>query len=197
MSAGAPRKKRLAPADRRAQIEASACACIAEGGMRAFTVDRVAARAGVSRALIPHHFGSMDGLLVAVYARMYRDWLAAMEVPRPGLSALDAIVEALVSPAMLDREVLAVWLALWGEVAANPVLGAEHRRLYGDYRGTIAAAIRPAARPGVDAEALAAAFICLVDGWAVQRCVDPDLIGAAEARASARALLGPYLAAAE
>jgi AcrR family transcriptional regulator len=189
-------KARMAPAERRALLEQAACACIAEGGMRAFTVDRVAAQAGVSRGLIPHHYGSMEGLLVAVYGRMYRDWIAAMKAPRPGLAPLDAIVEALVSPAMLDCKVLAVWLALWGEVAANPVLRAEHRRLYGTYRDAIAGAIRAAARDGVDAEGLAAAFICLVDGWAVQRCMEPALLGEAEARRLARALLAPYLAAA-
>jgi hypothetical protein len=128
---------------------------------------------------------------------MYRDWIAAMDVPRPGLSPLDAIVEALVSPALLDREVLSVWLALWGEVAANPVLRSEHRRLYGTYRAAIAAAIGAAAREGTDAMGLAAAFICLVDGVAVQRCVEPGFLGGAEARAACRALLDPYLAAAD
>lgn len=195
MTTAAPiRHRRLAPAERRARLEVAACACIAEGGMRAFTVDRVAAQAGVSRALVLHHYGSMEGLLAAVYARMYRDWIAAMEAPRPGLTRLQVIVEALVSPELLDRQVLAVWLALWGEAASNPRLGAEHRRLYASYRASIAAAIREAARGRlVDAEGLASAFICLADGLGVQHCVEPALLGPVEARAACRALLGPLL----
>ncbi|MGQ0566630.1 MAG: TetR/AcrR family transcriptional regulator [Gemmobacter sp.] len=191
-----PRKQRLSPADRRAHIEDAACACMAQGGIRAFTVDRVVARAGVSRGLIAHHFGSMDGLLVAVYARMYRDWIAAVAAPRPGLSRLEATIEALVSPDLFDRDVQNIWLTLWGEVANNPALRDAHRRLYGDYRATIAAALRETAAANgrmIDADTVAAAFICLIDGVGVQRCVDPALLTEDQARAAAWAFLTPHV----
>ncbi|AWD20246.1 TetR/AcrR family transcriptional regulator [Fuscovulum blasticum] len=187
---------RLTPDARRAALEEAACACIARGGIRAFTVDKVMAEAGVSRGLILHHFGSMDGLLVAVYTRMYRDSIAALAVPRPGLSPLEALIEALLTPPQFDRAVQGIWLTLWGEVATNPVLTAAHRALYGEYRATVAAALRDeAARNGrtIDAEALAAAFICLMDGIGVQLCVEPQLMTAAMARAACRALLSPHL----
>jgi AcrR family transcriptional regulator len=190
------RKARLPPADRRAHIEDAACACIARGGIRAFTVDRVMAEAGVSRGLIAHHFGSMDGLLVAVYHRMYRDWLARITAPREGLARLDAIIEALVSPALFGRDVVNIWLTLWGEVANNPKLRDAHRALNGEYRATLAAALRDTAAANhrtVDADRVAAGFICLVDGIGVQRCVDPALMSEDDARAAARVFLLPHV----
>jgi AcrR family transcriptional regulator len=193
-AAAAPRRKaRLPSADRRALIEKAACACMARGGIRAFTVDKVAAEAGVSRGLIAHHFGSMDGLLVAVYSRMYGEWIAAILVSRPGLGRLEAIVEALISPALFRRDVQNIWLTLWGEIANNPVLGAEHRMRYAEYRDGIAAALRESgsAVAGRDPEAVATALICLIDGLGVQRCVEPSLLPEASARAACWALLDP------
>lgn len=196
MTAVPSKKARLSAGDRRALLEDAARACMARGGIREFTVDKVVAEAGVSRGLITHHFGSMDGLLVAVYSRMYGEWIASISAPRPGLTRLEAIVEALVSPALFSREVLNIWLTLWGEIANNPVLRAEHRARYGEYRKTIAAALQQAAPDGsrIDVDAVASAFICLVDGLGVQRCVEPDLLSEAAARATCWALLSPHLA---
>lgn len=177
-------------------MEDAARACIARGGIRDFTVDKIVAEAGVSRGLITHHFGSMDGLLVAVYSRMYDEWLAAISAPRSGLAPIDALIEALVSPTLFSRDVLNVWLTLWGEIATNPVLRAEHRARYGEYRETIVAALRNAAPPGssIDMDTVASAFICLVDGLGVQRCIDPDRLPEAAARSACWALLSPHLA---
>lgn len=190
------RKARLSAEERRALLEDAACACMARGGIRDFTVDKVIAEAGVSRGLITHHFGSMDGLLVAVYTRMYRDWLAVMESPRPGLSRIEAMVDALVSPALFDREVVNIWLTLWGEIANNPVLRDTHRQLYGDYRASIMAALSEAAHANgreIDAETVATAFICLIDGFGVQRCVEPALLSEEKARAACWAFLRPHI----
>lgn len=190
------KKSRLSAEVRRALLEDAARACIARGGIRDFTVDKIVAEAGVSRGLITHHFGSMDGLLVAVYSRMYDEWLAAISAPRSGLAPIDALIEALVSPTLFSRDVLNVWLTLWGEIATNPVLRAEHRARYGEYRETIVAALRNAAPPGssIDMDTVASAFICLVDGLGVQRCIDPDRLPEAAARSACWALLSPHLA---
>jgi AcrR family transcriptional regulator len=190
------KKARLTAEDRRALLEDAARVCIARGGIRDFTVDKIVAEAGVSRGLITHHFGSMDGLLVAVYSRMYGEWIAAISAPRPGFSPIEALVEALVSPPLFSRDVLNVWLTLWGEIANNPVLRAEHRARYSEYRETIAAALREAAPPGssMDVDRVASALICLVDGLGVQRCIEPDLLPEAAARSTCWALLSPHLA---
>ncbi len=190
------KKSRLSAEDRRELLEDAARACMARGGIRDFTVDKVVAEAGVSRGLITHHFGSMDGLLVAVYSRMYKEWIAAISAPRLGFTPIEALVEALISPALFSRDMLNVWLTLWGEIANNSVLRAEHRARYGEYRETIVAALREAAPPGssIDVDSVASAFICLVDGLGVQRCIEPDLLPEAAARSTCWALLSPHLA---
>lgn len=195
MSDQTRKKARLSAEDRRAFLEDAARVCIARGGIRDFTVDKIVAETGVSRGLIAHHFGSMDGLLVAVYSRMYRDWIAAISAPRPGLTRIEALIEALVSPPLFSRNVLKVWLTLWSEIANNPVLRAEHRARYGEYRDTIASALRETAAPGssLDVETVASAFICLVDGLGVQRCIEPELLPEETARAMCWAVLSPHL----
>ncbi len=196
MAEAVKRRARLSPADRRALLEDAARACMARGGIRAFTVDRIVAEAGVSRGLVIHHFGSMDGLLVAVYARMYREWIEAITEPRPASSRLEAIIEAIVSPKLFSRETLNVWLTLWGEIANNPVLREAHRDLYSEYRATIAGALAEAAAANgraVDADRVASTLICLIDGFGVQRCVEPSLLSEDEARSSCWAFLRPLL----
>ena len=196
------RRRRLGPAERRAAIEDAARTCIARGGIRAFTVDQVVAEAGVSRGLIAHHFGSMDGLLVAVYRRMYGEWLAALAAPQPGMDRPDmarlaTLIDALLSPALFAPDGLRVWLALWAEAAANPILRDEHGRQLDGYRALVEAAVGDAARARgatVDIPALARALVCLIDGFAVQRCVDPARMTEDDARTACRALLGPLMA---
>lgn len=169
---------------------------MARGGIREFTVDKVVAEAGVSRGLVIHHFGSMDGLLVAVYARMYREWIDVIKAPRPGLSRLESIIEALVSPDLFSRDVANVWLTLWGEIANNPVLRDAHRTLYSDYRATIVQALTETAAANgrtIDADRVASTFICLVDGFGVQRCVDPSLLTEDDARAFCWSFLRPHV----
>jgi AcrR family transcriptional regulator len=190
------KKARLSPADRRAKLEDAACACMARGGIRDFTVDKIVAEAQVSRGLITHHFGSMDGLLVAVYIRMYREWIDVIATPRPGLSRIEALVEGLVSPALFNRDVLNIWLTLWGEIANNPVLREEHRKQYADYRAGIAAALTETAQKNgrtINADTVASAFICLIDGMGVQRVVEPALLSEADARAACWAFLTPHI----
>lgn len=86
----APKYTRLTSEERRAELIAAGLACMARGGIQEFTVDRICAEAGVSRGLITHHFGSMNGLLAAVYASMYQEDAAPPRASRPGESRLSA-----------------------------------------------------------------------------------------------------------
>jgi TetR/AcrR family transcriptional regulator, acrAB operon repressor len=53
-------------AESRSRLMAAAWELLAEGGPKATTVQAVAERAGISRGSISWHFGSKDGLIVAV-----------------------------------------------------------------------------------------------------------------------------------
>ncbi len=191
-----PKYTRLTSEDRRAALEEAALACMARGGILEFTIDKVCKQAGVSRGLITHHFQSKDGLLVAVYAKMYARSMASIDAPHKALPRIAAMIEASFAPEMFSREVLNIWLTLWGEIANNPVLQAEHRRQYAAYAVDVTAAIDElAALRGVtlDSATLARTFIALVDGLGLQRCIEPRLMPPKSAKAACYALLEPHL----
>ncbi len=73
--------------DLRAALLSAAEAELAERGMEAFSLRSVAKRAGVSHAAPAHHFGDAQGLLTALAAEGFRQFLAAQ-------AAREAVAEA-------------------------------------------------------------------------------------------------------
>ncbi|MEM8596730.1 MAG: TetR/AcrR family transcriptional regulator [Pseudomonadota bacterium] len=63
---------------RRALLDA-ALEELADQGVEAFSLRRVARRAGVSHAAPAHHFGDVQGLLTALAAEGYQRFIAAMQ----------------------------------------------------------------------------------------------------------------------
>jgi AcrR family transcriptional regulator len=186
---------RLSSEDRRTQLIDVGLACLSEGGILHFTVDRICQRAGVSRGLVLHHFGSMAGMLAAVYARLYRDTVPDLAALPPE-ERLDALIEGVFTPRAFSRETLSAWLALWGQIAVTPDLQAEHQRQYRVYLAQVADAISALAKARgrvVEAQDLAVSLICLIDGLCLQQCMDPEVIGAEAARRACRDFLSPWL----
>ncbi|MCV2867077.1 TetR/AcrR family transcriptional regulator [Defluviimonas sp. WL0002] len=195
-NARAPRFNRLTSTERRADLIEAGLTCMARGGIQEFTVDRICAEAGVSRGLITHHFGSMSALLTAVYAKKYDDATSLRRAPAPGESQLSALLDALLSPEVFNRESYSIWLTLWGQICINEEMRAEHRAQYAVYVSDVAAAIDDvASRNGriVDARMLARTLIPLLDGLGIQHAIDPDSMPLLNARSACRTLLEPHL----
>ncbi len=193
--ASAPRFTRMTSEDRRAQLMDVALAGLARGGIQEFTVDRICQAAGVSRGLILHHFGSMGGLLAAVYARLYRETTPNL-ASLPTNARLEALIEGTFAPKAFNRDTLNAWVALWGQIANTPKLREEHRRQYAAYVEDVSAAIAAlSSTPGgaLEARPLAKALICLIDGLCLQHCLDPAAMPAETAKAACRAFLAPHL----
>jgi AcrR family transcriptional regulator len=200
-----PKYRREQPGVRREMLVRAAVDCLAEDGIQGFTIERICKRAGVSRGLINHYFGSKDGLLVEVYRgslyRMVSTRLA--QVADAGSNGdgspdarLAAIIDATFTPEFFSRSSLRVWLALYGEIAVNPALRKVHRELYGDYRGAIAREIGQIAKTRgveVDADRLALSFLALVDGLWLEWCLDDKAVKQGETRAAATEMLEAYL----
>jgi betaine-aldehyde dehydrogenase len=191
-----PRFRRYDAEVRARMLIDAGLACLAEGGITAFTIDNICRKAQASRGLVAHHFGSKDGLLAAVYAAAYRPMLAATAPEGTAPLDLPTLIDRIFSAEKFTRENLNTWLAIWGETAANPRLLAEHRQLYAAYRTTIATAITALATErnrSVDAETLATSIIALADGYWLEQCLDPDRIAPDAARAACVTLLEPLL----
>lgn len=192
----APRFRRYAPEVRAAMLVEAGLACLAKGGLAAFTVDNICQEAGASRGLIAHHFGGKDGLLAAVYVAAYRNFLGVLIPGDDETPDLAALIDAAFSDDLFRRDPLNIWLALWGEVAVNPSLRAEHRAQYAAYLARVERAIaRHAAALGrdVDAAALAFPLVALIDGLWLEAHIDPERLSPARARSAALALLEPAL----
>jgi TetR/AcrR family transcriptional regulator, transcriptional repressor of bet genes len=186
---------RLSSEDRRAQLMDVALAGLAKGGIQEFTVDRICAAAGVSRGLILHHFGSMAGLLAAVYARLYRDTTPDLTALPPE-TRIEALIEGTFAPKAFNRDTLNAWVALWGQIANTPALRDEHRRQYEAYLAQVSAAIAALAKArgkAVEARPLAKSLICLIDGLCLQHCMDPDAMPPEAAKEACWAFLAPHL----
>lgn len=170
--------------------------CLSEGGIRAFTVDNICRISGASRGLITHHFGSKANLLAAVYAAAYQPLLTVIEPEDEDDPDLAELLDHLFSPANYTRSGLNIWLAIWGEIATNPALRTEHRKLYDRYRRTVAHAVAARARDAgreVDADDLAMSLIALVDGFWLELSMSPETLSPGDARRACARLLEPFV----
>ncbi len=185
----APKYKRLSPEDRAAELVQAGLRVLAKGGITAFTIDNICKASGASRGLVGHHFGGKDGLLAACYAAAYAPLLQELAPQDP--PSLAVLIDELLSDRQFRREGLNIWLALWGEIAVNPALRAEHLHQYDRYHRAIAAAI--AAQGAEEADRLASGLIALLDGLWVEMCIAPDRMDLPAARKVVEAFLTPYV----
>lgn len=187
----APKYKRLPPETRAAELVQAGLRVLSRGGITAFTIDNICKASGASRGLVSHHFGGKDGLLAACYAAAYAPLMQSIADDATPLTLTD-LIDDLLSDRHVQPDGLMIWLALWGEVAVNPVLRAEHLRLYRTYHAAIArATARHFGRevPTASDETLATALIALLDGIWLESAIAPSEMGVDRARAAIDALL--------
>ncbi|WP_295012850.1 TetR/AcrR family transcriptional regulator [uncultured Microbacterium sp.] len=89
-----PRRARLSPEERRAQLVATGVNFLAEHTLDELTMDELARRAGVSRPLLFHYFDTRQGMHKAVVT-MARDSLLLASEPRSELPPRERIHDTL------------------------------------------------------------------------------------------------------
>ncbi len=170
---------------RKQELIDAGIACLREGGLSAFTIDRICRAAGVSRGLINHHFKTKDDLLVSIYAQL-TEHLVADDAAGNSIEALISLVETSFDESSFNRANLRAWLAIWAEVGNIDRLHELHRQRYRDYQQRIEAALRglsghSAADIGYDS--VSRQLIALIDGLWLEYCLHAEGFSLAEAKA--------------
>lgn len=155
----------------------------AERGFRGGVLRDVAERAGVSAGNIIHHFGSKQGLLLALLEE--RDIGSNVHLHEPGGSFVDRLRD-LVRRNAQDRSMVQLFATLAAEST-----DAEHpahdffRNRYTMVRDTVTTSVRTAQQQGalpegLPAEQIAAGLIAVMDGLQTQWLLDPgfDMVAA-------------------
>lgn len=165
-----PAGNAAAPGGRRTQLLSAACRIIARRGVRGLRVAEVAEQAGVSTALIYHHFGNRSGLVTAVMLHI-NDRLATRAAAGSG-SGLERLLRRMRSEFGADERTREN-SAVWGEVRGAAVFDEQLRPIIDDatehWIGQLAALLEQGKADGsipsaVDTRAAAVRCTAMVEG---------------------------------
>jgi TetR/AcrR family transcriptional regulator, transcriptional repressor of aconitase len=171
----------------REQALTAALEIIHERGLSSTSIQQVADAVGLTKPGLLHHFGSREGLLLAVIERS--DQLNTFDLTE--ISALDALIE--LDEHNLDVDgLVALYLGLAGTAASergDTVLRTFFAKRYRTVRNIYVDDIRAAQAAGtvrddIDAEDVAAIIVAASDGLQMQALID----GSVDALRSLRAL---------
>jgi len=190
MAAGKPRFARHLPDVRRKALIEATLSSLKRHGHEGLSIRRISAEAGVSIGLINHHFPD-KGSLVAESYRHFNSQLisgiraAAELAPDAPRERLRALFKATFSPPNLDRDVLAVWIVLWGLYHHSPEIQAVHEEAYGGYmellREQLANLQKECGKLRLSLRLAAIGLQALLDGLWLEWCLDPDNFSPKEA----------------
>lgn len=191
----APRQRRNIKPDAAGKLVAAGLDCLATSGVPGFTVEALCQRAGVSYQAFHRCFADTGQLLASVYEAAYQPMLGILG-PQAGPLGLWPLIERIFDVEGRDHRTFRIWLALWGEMAVNPALMRAHRRNYWHYRAVVEGAIAAHCLGRglqLDAGALAAGVIGLVDGLWLEQCIDPEGFQRQRAVDACLGMLAPVL----
>jgi len=201
MTSAQPRSRRTQE-ERRAEAERrlleAAAELIAKIGPARVTLANIGERAGYSRGLATHHFGSKGAMmqrLVDAVTVQFRDAVTAQSRSDSALDEavglIGAYFAALAHPAPINR----VRLVLWADAVTTRSPGVAQAMLAADqeFRGELAKRIERGVSSGefdtsVDPGGLATAIVGMLRGIAMQHLLDPQ-VDLNAARAEAERLL--------
>lgn len=153
-------KRRIRGEESRQSIIEGAIDCIADRGLSGTTLDTVAARAKVSRSLVPFHFKSKNRMHIEVLnylgARFSMGWDAVLA--DDSISASEKLLRLLEYDVRFVSEYpkyISVWHAFWGEARGSTlyreVSSPRDRRYMEDVRALLETLVGSGADSGADA----------------------------------------------
>jgi len=141
---------------RRIEILEAAIHIIADKGLSATTMERVAGRAGVSPGTVTFHFARKEALLLAAldHVAALFETARAQALEAAGddpARALDGLAAASFAESVFTPEKVAVWTAFWGEAGARRLymerVGPADARFHADLTREVARLMSRAGRP--------------------------------------------------
>lgn len=178
-------RERPTQAERRAAAESAllvaAADIIGESGVNALTLARVGERAGYSRGLVGHYFGSKRGLVEKLTREAQSGFVPALDAWPPGLERLLVRIEGYLEALGGSRHRWHAFVRLWTESTADPELAAIMRerdeRFRADVRLDVAAGIRTGEINREEEPAVVAvAVVAQLRGIGLQWLLDPDAV---------------------
>jgi AcrR family transcriptional regulator len=167
----------------RAALLGAAAELVVESGVRALTLARVGERAGYSRGIVTHHFGSKQALLDALAKSSQIGFVPGVGGMPPGLERLVFLIEGYVRELGRDGIASRAFLLLWAEAATASELSAIFRQrdeaFRADLRDDVAAGITDGTiRADIDPQDVAVAVLGQLRGIGMQRLLDANAVDA-------------------
>ena len=188
---------RRTQAERRAETERrvlqAAIELVDEHGVGSLTLAAVGTRAGYSRGIVTHHFGSRRALMETL-ARSLQDLVPAAPTGRPGVERVIAQIDLYLQALQDSPRDARVFSMLWAEAAAGdpdlrPVFAVRDADFRDSFARLLHAAVADGSARSLDPDAVAAWIVGQLRGIAVQRVLTPDEIDLAALRQSVDAIL--------
>lgn len=138
-----PEMRKLPKSERRTQLLDTARDILRETGADALTLGHLAGRAGVSKPIAYEHFGTREGLLIAlseeIEARHVGKLKEGLETAAPTLPAIAGVISAAYIGCAVESG--PEWLAMSGALRGSAEMDAVQKALADDYVTLIAAAL--------------------------------------------------------
>jgi AcrR family transcriptional regulator len=167
----------------------AAAELVVEQGVHSLTLARVGDRAGYSRGLVTHYFGSKQALLQRLAHATQSGFVPGLDGVPPGLGRLLRLIDGYIGALGQMRMPNRAFLLLWAEAATAADLAAIFRErdeaFRSDLREDITAGITDGTiRPDATAEDVAVAVLAQLRGIGLQRLVDSPAVDTQRLRRS-------------
>jgi AcrR family transcriptional regulator len=193
-----PRTQEVRRTEAERRLIAAAAEMVAEVGPSKVTLANVGERAGYSRGLATHHFGSKGALmqrLVEAVTHQFRDAMFDQGGADDPVAALRTLIDIYFGVVTDLQPVNRARLVLWADAVANPTEDTRARMLAADreFREEIEKPIKVAVSSGrlphtIDPHGLATVIIAMLRGVALQSLID-EHVDLDAARSEVEALL--------
>ncbi len=180
------RQQRVPRAEAQERLVSAAAELVCEVGPTGITLANVGERAGYSRGLVTHHFGSKAALMQRLLTEVDRQFRAALlQEHRPDSVTeqlhefLDVFFDVIADPLPINRARLVLWahaISAPADADIRPAMLAADRAFHSALEVPLREAVSTGEVAGdTDPTALASVIIAMLRGVAVQALGDSDI----------------------